>query len=432
MQITIKELEAAKVEMTVVIPATEVEKSVQGKLKEYGRKAQFKGFRKGKAPLSLIQQAYGEQARGEALNELLNRSYPDALAQEDLRPIEQGNIEKMDHEPGGEMSYVATIEVEPRVEVKDYTGLEIRRAPRSVTPEDLDKALEQLRREYANWAPLEGEGAAEGDQLVCDIQETDAEGKDLPERLYKNIQVELGNKQYGPDFDEKMVGATVGETRSFEVKNPEDDPDPDIAGKSEYYRVVVHELKRPELAELDDEFAKEVPPGFDSLEELKSKVSEDLERQLANALQQQENNLLIERILENNPLEIPAKMIETQLDAIIEQAKAGTENPIDDEIVRKSYREQVTRNLHWSLLARSIIKKDELSLEDADLDTEIARFAAQMGQDPVTARLQLKRMGALDRLRDEALDKKLMGHLRGRNTIVEDEQAPAADTPSET
>jgi trigger factor len=429
-QITIKELEAAKVEMTVVIPSAEVEKSVQGKLKEYGRKAQFKGFRKGKAPISLIQKVYGEQARGEALNDLLNRSYPEALAQEDLRPIEQGSIEKMDHEPGGDLSYVAHVEIEPRLKAAGYEGIEVRRAPREVTDEDLGSALEQLRRQYANWAPVEGDGAADGDQLTCDIQETDEAGADLEDRLYKSIQVELGKAAYGPQFDEKMAGATAGETRSFEVKNDENDPDPDIAGKIEYYRVTVHELKRPELAELDDEFAKEVPPGFDTLDELKVKVREDLDKQLANALKQQENNLLIEKIIEANPVELPEKMIEDQLDAIIRQAKAGTSNPIDESIVRKSYRDQVTRNLHWSMVARSIVRQEGVKVEDADMDQEIGRFAAQMGQDPASARLQLKRMGALDRLRDEVMDRKLMDFLREKNTFAVDESAPAMEEES--
>jgi trigger factor len=272
--------------------------------------------------------------------------------------------------------------------------------------------------------PVEEGGAANGDQLTCDIQETTEDGGPLPDRRYRNIQVELGKGQYGPQFDEQMQGARSGEERSIAVTNPDDDPDPEVAGRTEFYRVLVHEVKRAELAELDDEFAKEVPPGFDSLAELRTKVAEDLTRQLERSLEQDLNNRLIEQILERNPVEVPGKMIEAQLDAIIEQARAGTDNPIDEGIVKRSYREQVTRNLRWTLIARSIVKQEQLALTDEELDAEIERYAAASGQSPKTARLQLKRANALDRMQGELLDRKLMQFLRARATVLEDADAP--------
>ncbi len=423
MQITIKDLEPTKVEMTVTLPSSQVEERMARKLKELGSKAQVKGFRPGKVPAGLLKGMLGERALGETLNALLNETYPRALAEERLQPLDQGSIEKMDHEPGGDFTYVAVVEIAPRVLAVDYKGLEVKRPGRVVTDEDVAQALEQLRKQYASWSPLEEGGAADGDQLVCDIQETDAQGADLPNRLYRNIRVELGRGQYGPDFDVKMQGVTRGETRSFDIVNPEDDPDPVVAGKTEYYRVVVQELKRAQLAELDDEFAKEVPPGFDTLGELRVRVRQDLGVQLERSLEQALNNRLIAAVMERNPVQVPDKMVQNQLDGIIEQARKGTDNPIDDDIVRRNYHDEVERNLGWSLVSQSIIRAENLEVTDADVDAEIARHAAQTNMEPKAARLQLKRAGQLERLAVEIQERKLLGFLREHATITDEESA---------
>lgn len=425
MQTTIKELDATKVEMTVTLPATRVDEQVARKLRELGAKAQFKGFRPGKVPPALLKSMLGDRALSEALNDLLNITYPEALSHHELRPLDQGSIEKMDHEPGGEFSYVAVVEVAPRVQAVDYKGVEVKRPVRELTPEDTERALEQLRHDYATWMPLEDGGASSGDQLLCDIQETDETGVDLPNRLYKGIRVELGKGQYGPHFDGKMQGATLGESRFFDVVNDADDPDPNVAGKTEWYRVLVHEIKRAQLQELNDDFAKDIPPGFDTLEELKEQVGKDLRAQLDRSLEQAVGQRIIAAVMERNPVEVPEKMIAQQLDNIIDQARRGTDNPIDDDIVRRSYHDEVQRNLAWSLVSQSIIKAESLAVSESELDNEVARFAASMGQDPKKARVQLRRAGQLDRLFGELQERKLIAFLR-EHAVVSDEDAAQA------
>jgi trigger factor len=430
LEVTVKILEDSKVEMTVVIPAATVEERISKIIAKHGKKAQFKGFRKGKVPASMLQQSFGEQARSEALNELLNETYPEALTAKDLRPIDQGNIEKLDNEPGGEMIYVANIEVEPKVELKQYADVEVDREQRDLQDEDVDKAMENLRLQYANWIPVDA-AAQKGDQLVCDLQELNEDGSEIKDRMYRNIQVELGKAQYGEVFDQKMEGIKSGEKRKFDVTNDENDPDPNIAGKTEYYEVDIHEVKHPEMAELDDEFAKEVPPGFDTLEELRARVTQDLELQLIRSKDQVVNNSIIEKLIEINPISIPEKMINARLDQIIERAKSETDNPIDDDIVRSSYNEQVTSQIHWSLIAREIIAQENLALTDEDISNEIKKYAESAGQDPTATRLQLKKGGMMDRFNDELLDRKLMDFLRNAAKITDVQAKESTETAAE-
>ncbi len=424
MDVTIKEIDRENVEMTVVIPASKVEDRIQRKLRELAKSARMNGFRRGKVPLSYMQARFGEQARREVLNDLIDETYPEAIQEQQLRPIEQGSIEQVDYEPGRDFSYRAVIQTEPLVELGRYTGLEVKRTRRTLRDEDLDEALESLRKQYANWVPVE-DGAREGDQLVCDIQENDEAGSALEEGRYPNMEVELGEGKFGPIFDRKMLGVTPGESRNLKIINPDDDPDPDTAGKIEYYTVQVHEVKRPELAELDDEFAKEVPPGFDSLKELRAGLVSDLERRLDKLRGQEVDNNLMAQLVEAHDFDLPKKMVEFQLDALVERARENSGGPVDEKAIRSAYREEVVRNLCWSLIARSIIKAEDLGVDQADIDAEIERIAGLTGQDPAMARLQMKRSGDLEELETQLLDRKLMAFLRDSAVIVDVEPETA-------
>jgi trigger factor len=196
-----------------------------------------------------------------------------------------------------------------------------------------------------------------------------------------------------------------------------------VAGKTEWYRVLVHEIKRPQMQELNDDFAKDIPPGFETLDELKVQVEKDLQAQLDRSLEQAVGQRIIAAVMERNPVEVPEKMIAQQLDGIIDQARRGTENPIDDEIVRRSYHDEVSRNLAWSMVSQSIIKAEGLALTEEELDAEVARFAASIGQDVKKARLNLRRADQLDRLYGELQERKLIAFLRGHAAVVDEESA---------
>ncbi len=433
MDISVKELKAGEVEMTVTLPSESVRDEVENRFREYQKKVALKGFRRGKVPMSYIRKNMEGQALNEAVNELINRHYPLAVGEKELVPIDQGNIEKVDHEPGGPLTFVARIEVEPTVELSQYTGLEVERLVREVDDNDMDKALKDLQEKYASWVPVE-DGAAQGDQLTCDIQENDSMGLALDERLYKNIDVVLGKGAYGPVFDERMEGVKAGETRDLTITNPEDDPDPEVAGKTEYYTVTVNEVKRAELAEINDDFASEIPPGFDSLEALKEHMRGELSKSLDRNIEQTLNGRIIDQLIEKNPFEVPAKMIDQRLQEIVDQARQGTDNPIDEGVVRETYAQQVENQIRWTLIAKAILKKEEIKIGDSEIEAEIARIAEEQGQPVETIKLQLSRGDSMRRMAEGLVERNLFDFLRSNSTITDKpvEKTDAEESSSES
>lgn len=423
MDISIKELTAGEVEMTVCIPSTAVSEEIERQYRDLQKKVAMKGFRRGKVPMAMLRKTMEGQVLNDAINGLIQKSYPQAIAEKELAPIQQGQIEKVDHEPGGDLTFTARIEVEPDVPLSQVTGLTVERPTRTVTEADVDRSMEELRTRYATWVPCE-DGAATGDQLTCDIQENDSMGLPIEKRLYKNIQVELGKAQYGPDFDSKMDGVKPGEARDISITNPEDDPDPETAGKTEYYTVTVHEVKRAEKAELNDEFAQEIPPGFDTLEALKAHARVELGKSLERSIEQAANNRLVEKLIDSNPFEVPRKMIDLQLDDLLDRAHRGTTNPIDDDIVRTTYEPQIERQIRWNLIAKAILKQQEIRINEADIEAEIARLAEEQGQAVETVRLQLKRGDSLRRLAESMVERRLFDYLRANNTLVDKPEEP--------
>ncbi len=423
MDISIKELQAGEVEMTVCIPSATVSEEIERKYRDVQKKVAMKGFRRGKVPMAMLRKTMEGQVLNDVVNELIQETYPKAVAEKELAPIQQGVIEKVDHTPGGDLSFTARIEVEPDVPLTQVTGLTVERLKRDVNDADIDRSMEELRTRYASWVPCE-DGAADGDQLSCDIQENDSMGLPIDKRLYKNIQVELGKGQYGPDFDQKMTGVKPGEARDISITNPEDDPDPETAGKTEYYTVTVHEVKRAEKAELNDDFAQEIPPGFDTLDALKAHARVELGKSLERSIEQTVNNKLVELLIDANPFEVPRKMIDIQLDDLLERAKKGTTNPIDDDIVRATYEPQIERQIRWNLIAKAILKQQNIRIGDAEMDAEIQRIATEQGQTVETVRLQLKRGDSFRRVAESLVERSLFDYLRSNSTIVDKDAEP--------
>jgi trigger factor len=195
--ISIKELSAAEVEMTVCIPSATVSEEIERQYRDLQKKVAMKGFRRGKVPMAMLRKNMEGQVLNDAINGLIQEHYPRAIAEKELAPIQQGMIEKVDHQPGGDLTFIARIEVEPDVPLTQVTGLTVERLTREITEADVDRSMEELRTRYATWVPCE-EGAANGDQLTCDIQENDSMGLPIDKRLYKQHPGRVGQGPVRP------------------------------------------------------------------------------------------------------------------------------------------------------------------------------------------------------------------------------------------
>jgi trigger factor len=416
LEVKIDRKEDSRVEIEVTIPAADIKKKIDDKLQEYRKTVDIKGFRKGKAPMAQVRNIVGKAVQQEVLDTLVSESYVTAITDNDLTPIDQGEIQKLEFEPGEDMVFVALIPVEPEIEIDQYKGIEVEEPEVEMDESRIDETLERIRRDFSSWTPVD-EAAVDGSQLVVDLQENDSLGLPIKESRYTNLQIVLGEKTYGEDFDKQMIGVKAEENRNVTISDPREESE-EGTPKTEYFTVEVKEIKKLDLLPMDDELAKEVPPGYETLDELRDKIRADLSDMMNQDRARQLNDRLIEKVTELNAVEVPQQMIDLQLENLIERTRQGSENPVDENVIKEQYADQMKSSAHWYLLKKAIIRAEDLSVSDEDLEMELGRLAQQRGTTPEVLRPQLLSDEHKDEFRGQALDNKVMSLLRENAIMV--------------
>ena len=214
-----------------------------------------------------------------------------------------------------------------------------------------------------------------------------------------------------------MIGVKAEENRNVTISDPNEQNE-EGSPKTEYFTVEVKEVKQLDLLPLDDELAKEVPPGYETLDELKEKIRHDLGDMLEQDRARQLNDRLIEKVTELNAVEVPQQMIDLQLENLVERTRQGSENPVDENVIKEQYADQMKSSAHWYLLKKAIIRAEELSVSDEDLEMELGRLAEQRGTTTEVLRPQLMSDENRDEFRGQALDNKVMTLLRENAVMV--------------
>ena len=270
------EAETCKRELLIEIPADAVREESDKVAAKYSRSVRVPGFRPGHAPAHVVRQRYREEIKSQVVQRLLPKFFNDAVKDRHLAAVGQPEFEDLKFEEGQPLTCKATFEVLPKFELKEYKGLEVEEEPVAGTEAEVDKALEGLRENAATYEVVSERPAEDGDDVTVSYQ-----GRDLKDPKAEPIEgsetlIHL-DAQGGAAFDEHLRGTKAGDTREFKVSYPEDTPSKRLAGKTISYRVEVHGIKRKVLPAVDDELARTVSE-FSTLEELRSKVRQDVER----------------------------------------------------------------------------------------------------------------------------------------------------------
>lgn len=317
MKATFISREKNDVKFTMEFTAEEFEAAQVKAYQQNKDKFQVDGFRKGKAPRSIIEKRYGEGIFFEdAIDELFRENYGKALAELELEVIDSPAAEFSKIAKGEGFTVTITVACYPIVEVKDYKGVEIEKVVQEVKEEDVDKELESIQKRNARMIIAE-RPAKEGDTVLFDysgfVGDEQFEGGTA-----ENQELKLGSGMFIPGFEEQLVGATPGEKKDVTVTFPEDYHAENLAGKEAVFHCLVHEIKEEQLPELDDELAKDVSE-YDTLEELKNATRERLEKYAKAGAETQMQDAALAKVVEANEIEIPAVMIEDEMDRMAQE-----------------------------------------------------------------------------------------------------------------
>ena len=345
------------------------------------------GFRKGKAPRSIIEKHYGEGVFFEdAIDALFRQSYGNALADLDLEVIDSPALEFSKISKGNGFTITVTVECFPSIEGKNYKGVEIDKGEQEVKDEDVENELKAVQKRNARMVVVE-RPAQEGDTVLFDYAGFVGD-KQFEGGTAERQELVLGSGMFIPGFEEQLIGVTPGEKRDVKVTFPEDYHAEELAGKEAVFHCLVHEIKEEQLPELDDEFAKDVSE-YDTLEELKQANRERLESYAKMSAENQMKDAAIEKVVEANEVEVPASMVEDELDRMIgelnqqlryqgltiEQYIQFTGKSMAE--FREEIRPEAEKAVKTRIVLMGIVEAEKLEVSAEEIEDELNKMAAQ-------------------------------------------------------
>jgi trigger factor len=415
MNVNVEETGPVERRIHVEIPTTEVDAAFEAYFREMRRSAHIKGFRPGKAPREVLEKYFGERASGEVLERLVGESLGKAITDSDLDVLGEPRLLPGEPpKPGARFSYDAEVDVRPAIEVTKVRGLEVTRPALPVPEQDpVEAHLEDMRQRQAQLVEEEsGASAARGNVAVLDYVGK-IDGKPFAGSSAREAQIELGAGRTFGGFEDQIVGMQVGGERAFDVPMPDDHADESLRGKTVRFEVKLVALKRREVPELDDEFAKDVS-SFATLAELR----EDLARRVAEGRAADQKRLergaVVDALLAANPFPVPPRLVESQVRARIGRmlGQLGSARVSRDAVAQlverwsEELRPQVENEIKLALLAPAIAKAESIEVTDADVDEQLTRIAEANQKPFAELKREYRERGLLDALRAGILEQK--------------------------
>ncbi len=381
-----KNVATNKYELTIKIDAEKFEAAIEKAYRKNVKKIDVQGFRKGKAPRKIIEKMYGEGVFFEdAINDLYPLALQEAITESKLEIVARPEVEVKEVNKEEGVTFVATCVVKPEVTVKDYKGIEVEKEVKPVTDEDIDKKLQGMQERNGRMVDIEDRTAENGDTVVFDFDGY-VDGIAFDGGKAEKFTLVLGSGQFIPGFEDQIVGKAIDEEFDVNVTFPEDYHAEELKGKPAVFKCKLHEIKVKELPELDDEFAKDTSE-FDTLDELKAdlrKKAEEANEKLAN---DEVENKLIDKVIENMEGEIPEEMYEARIDDMLRDFDYRLQSQgmnlqmymqytgMNVESFRKSFREQAEKQVKVRLALEKIVEVEDIKVDDEAVEAEYAKLA---------------------------------------------------------
>ena len=422
--IKVEEVSPIKKKISFEIPWEEVKKELDAAYRTVGKKARVKGFRPGKTPRHILETYYRQDAEGEAVSNLVQRSFEEAIEANSLQPVARPQIEQNGIEAEKSFTYSATVELEPVVDPQGYTGLELQKEEASVTDQDVDARLEELRNMYSSLKDVEGDRPVQiGDFLLIDF-EGKLGGETRKELTETGFRIEVGSKRLVPGFEENLIGLGKGESKEFAVRFPDDYHVKEFAGQDITFNVTVQDAKIKVLPELDENFVKNFNK-YDNLEALKTDLRKSLEEEKGAAVKAKLQKAILDNLLEKNPFEVPEAYVERQIfNMMIEYQRRMVMNGMDADSaanvaanLHDQFRDEATRMVRTAILLQRIAEKESLAVSDKDIDDRIRETATRYGRDFETMKDSYEKDNLIDRLRDQLLEEITLAFIESRANI---------------
>ncbi|MEE3233928.1 MAG: trigger factor [Candidatus Latescibacterota bacterium] len=404
--------------LEVEVEAERLDKESENALRQYQRRLELPGFRKGKVPMRIVESRYGESIRNEVVGRMLPELLQEAAREEQLTPVAPPQITEMNDERGSPLTFTAELDIWPDIQLKKTEGLEVTRAVHEVSDDEVEAQLKEFQSRQASERSVE-RALESGDVLIADLQRLNENGEFVEDEKFEERYFVIGEENApSPEFEEALIGVIAGEERKVEFSYRDDLPNQELAGKTERFMVSVREVRERILPDLDDEFAKDVGEQFETLEDLRSHLETEISGRWEQMSQQRERTDLISQLIEKNPFDLPESMVENYLRSMREQNKAqhqGHDHDNDHEN-REQERDGAVRSLKSYVLSEAVRKKYEIAVAEEEFEQYLEERAEKVG----VKLEEIKKNARVDDLRRELEEEKMFGELMKTAEIKEE------------
>lgn len=391
--------------LEVTVPGTRLDAEVHERLKELARTARLKGFRPGKVPYAVVRQQFGAQVQAEAVSELLQTTFAEAVSRENLRPAGGPRIEPLQLEPGRDIRYAATFEVMPEVQVAPLGDIAIERPVCAVSEADLDAMVESLRRQRPVFTPAE-RPARETDRVTIEY-EGRIDGEVFPGGKGDALRVVVGTGQILPELDQALQGMSAGESKSVEARFPEDYGAKNVAGKIATFQVGVKSVEEQSLPPLDEALVRAFGMHEGGVAEWRAEVRSSMEREVAEAARVQVRNQLFDALYKHNPIELPKALVDEQVSELQAQMlrRAGVQDASQlPPMPREPYEEPARKRVALGLLIGEIVRAQQIRVDRSRVEQRLNSVAGAYADPDAVRRQYLQSREAMAQLESAALE----------------------------
>jgi len=401
MNIEIEDIDSCNKKIKFDIPFKDYQQKINAYYKTLGRDVKVPGFRKGKVPQSLLEKQFGPQVKQEVLTQLISDRVMAAIKEKGLRAVSQPNLLEVHTKEGTDINVSASVEVLPSIELEDYSGIELKVKVAKVTDEDVNKEIEGYQKSKSTNAQVTDRVSQKDDYIKIDLNGF-LDGKPFEGGEAKDYIIQLGTNQLIEDLEKNLYGMALNETKTVKVKIPEDYGNKTIAGKEVEFTITLKGIQVKELPPLDDEFARTLDPEkkYDSMEDLKARVREDLENYQKKQAQKDAQKQLADKITEMNSFNLPESLIQEQIRFMVEDAEKkknpdqahshehdhshdhssqGEKNPAVSTADQEKYREPALKILQQEIVVDKLATTLEIDVSPEELDAEVNKFMRIMG-----------------------------------------------------
>ncbi|MFQ1048104.1 trigger factor [Avibacterium paragallinarum] len=405
--------------VTLTVPAETVEQAVREELKRVAKNARVDGFRKGKVPPHIIEKRFGASVRQDVLGDLLQKHFFNVLVESKVNLAGRPTFNVEQFEAGKDLVFTATFEVYPEVELKGLDQIKVEKPVVEISEADIDKMVDVLRKQQATWEETQ-EPAKADDRVTIDFVGS-VDGEEFEGGKATDFVLAMGQGRMIPGFEEGIVGHKAGEQFDIDVTFPEEYHAENLKGKAAKFAITLKKVEVMVLPELTDEFVAKFGPNTKTVADLRAEIAKNMQRELKNALTARVKNQVIEGLIEQNPIDVPAAAVEQEIDVLRQQAaqRFGGNQQQASQLPRELFEEQAKRRVQVGLLLAEVIASNELKVDEDRVNAMIDEIASAYEQPAEVVEYYKNNKELMNNIRNAVLEEQAVDAVLAKAQVSE-------------